>query len=88
MTDKPARKRRWFRFSLRTLLIVVMLLSLPLGWLAMKMIQAERQRRAVEAIQEAGGEVFYDWEVDYSGMCMVIEEWPASAWLALPLGEK
>jgi hypothetical protein len=59
MIDEPARKRRWFRFSLRTLMVVVLLLSLPLGWLAMRMAQAERQRRAVEAIREAGGEVYY-----------------------------
>jgi len=42
---------------LRTLLIVVLLLSLPLGWFAFKMRQAERQRKAVEAIREAGGVV-------------------------------
>ena len=33
MTEtKP--KRRWFRFSLRTLFVVVTIISLPLGWIA------------------------------------------------------
>jgi hypothetical protein len=32
--EPPKRKRRWFQFSLRTLLIVVTLLAVPLGWVA------------------------------------------------------
>lgn len=67
MTEMPKPKRRWFRFSLRTLLIVVVLLSLPLGWFAMKMARAERQRRAVEAIERVGGWIQYDCCVDESG---------------------
>src|SRR5262249_13083052 len=36
MTDaKP--KRRWFRFSLRTLFMVLLLISLPLGWLGFQL---------------------------------------------------
>lgn len=70
-------KRRWLRFSLRTLLIVIMLSSLPLGWLAMKMVQAKRQRRAVEAIEEAGGWVQYDCVVDESSK----PQPPVPAWL-------
>jgi len=35
------------------------LLSLPLGWLGMKMREAERQRRAVEAIERAGWQCHY-----------------------------
>jgi hypothetical protein len=33
MSEMPKPKRRWFSFSLRTLLIVVVVLSLLLGWL-------------------------------------------------------
>ena len=72
-------KRRWFRFNLRTLLIAVVLLSLPLGWLTMKMRQAERQRRVVETIREAGGEVSYGYQV--RGL-----ESPAPAWLVGLMG--
>ncbi len=78
MTD-PTNRRR-FRFSLRTLLIVVVLLSLPLGWFALKLRQAERQRQAVEAIREAGGYVSYDYE--FSG-----QEPPSPARLTGLLGE-
>ena len=62
MTEKPARKRRWLRFSLKTLLIVILLVGGLLGWIAKEMAQAERQRRAVEAIEKAGGYPFYDYQ--------------------------
>ena len=47
MTDNPTPKRRWFRFSLRTLLIVVVLLSLPLGWVGIVAERTWQQKRAV-----------------------------------------
>ena len=46
MDEKP--KRRWFRFSLRTLLVVVAMLSVPLAWVASPHHWI-RQRRAAEA---------------------------------------
>ena len=60
-------KRRWFQLKLRTLLIVVLVLSLPLSWFAVKTERARRQRLAVEAIQELGGSVGYDWELYVPG---------------------
>lgn len=80
-------KRRWLRFSLRTLLIVVVLLSLALGWLAKEMVRAERQRTAVEAIREAGGWVYYDWEVKGSGSHTGGQESPVPALLVKLMGE-
>jgi hypothetical protein len=62
METKP--KRRWFRFSLRTLLVFVTIASAGFGWLGMKVRQAQRQRQVVEAIWKAGGQVFYDFEHD------------------------
>jgi hypothetical protein len=53
--EPPKRKRRWFQFSLRTLMIVVMLLALPcayVGWQA----KIVRERRALlDSIKAAGG---------------------------------
>lgn len=57
-TGKPKR-RRWFQFRLRTLLIAVFVLSLPLSWFAVRMEKARRQREAVEAIERLGGGVLY-----------------------------
>ncbi|HEV7222461.1 MAG TPA: leucine-rich repeat domain-containing protein [Pirellulales bacterium] len=53
-TLKP--KHRWMQFSLRTVLVLVTLLCIALGlWV----VPAERQRRAVAAIQELDGRVSY-----------------------------
>jgi hypothetical protein len=57
-TDPPKRKRRWFQFSLRTLLI----LSMICIWPGVTAIRASRQRRAVETIIHARGHVFYNYE--------------------------
>jgi len=53
--QKP--KRRLWRFSLKTLLILLTIFCLWLGTLSNR---ANRQRRAVEAIQLSGGEFNYD----------------------------
>ncbi len=56
---------RWrFQYSLRSLLLVMLLASIGMSWFAVKMQRASRQREAVEAIKELGGSVNYDW--DYS----------------------
>ncbi|MCE9546500.1 MAG: hypothetical protein K8T25_13420 [Planctomycetia bacterium] len=46
MEEKP--KRRRFQFSLRTLLVVVAAVAVPLGWWSWK---AEKQRKAVEILK-------------------------------------
>ena len=60
MSDKP--KRRWYQFSLKTLLVVMTLLCLgPGGYVAYEQEKARRQKAAVEAIEKLGGNVKYDW---------------------------
>lgn len=46
----PNPRRRWFQYSLRALLVLVLLCSIAASWLAVKMRAARRQREAVEAI--------------------------------------
>lgn len=60
MNETPKHRRRWFQFSLRTLLVFMLLASIPLSWVAVKLQRARRQRAAVEAIEELGGAVGYD----------------------------
>jgi len=74
----PTRRR--FRFSLRTLLALVVLLGVGLGWVVQ---QAERQRKAVEAIRKAGGIVRYDYEMDEGGNA----EPPVPTWLMRLVGD-
>ena len=42
-------RRRPFQFSVRSLLLFVVALSVPLGWFAWEMREAGRQKEAVEA---------------------------------------
>ena len=63
-------KRRFLRYSLRTMLVVVLVLSVWLGYMAN---QAAKQRRAVEVLEamEPWGAVHYDYKYDASDLRMV-----------------
>jgi internalin A len=58
---KPVRLgwRRFLRFSVRGLVVVVLVIGAGLGWFVRG---ARIQREAVAAITKAGGSVYYDWE--------------------------
>ena len=64
-TPKP-RRLRWFQYSLRTLLFVMLLASIGMSWVAVRIRNARKQKAAVEAIEKLGGEVTYDWTFDKS----------------------
>jgi Leucine Rich repeat len=57
----PTRKRRWFQFSLRALMIAVTLLCVAMSVVSS---QASRQRRAVERIKAVHGIVDYGYQLD------------------------
>ncbi len=61
MTEaKP--KRRWFRFSLRTLFAFTLLVAIGCGWFAFKLQQARQQQLVSDAIHALGGSVAYDFD--------------------------
>ena len=63
MTDqaKPVRRpSQSLRFSVRRLIVLVLVIGAGLGWLVRS---ARIQRDAVAAIQKVGGRVWYDWEL-------------------------
>lgn len=55
MSEGPKPRRRWFRYSLRTLLALVLVTCLGLGWFAHKLKQARDQKETVAAIRQLGG---------------------------------
>jgi hypothetical protein len=52
-------KRRWFRFSLRTFLVLVTIVG---GWIGWQMNAARRQKQAVGALERAGAHLNYDYQ--------------------------
>ena len=71
----PRPTRRWFQFSLRTLLVFVTLSAIPCSWLAVKLREVKREEAAAAAIEKVGGRV--DWDENAAG----------PAWLRGVLGE-
>jgi hypothetical protein len=62
MSQEPNAKpkRRLFRFSLRTLLLLVTLTSIGLGWVTLQMRQAQRQRDAIAHFKDLTFTSCYD----------------------------
>jgi len=56
----PNPRRRFFRYSLRTLMIVVTVFCV---WLGITAKRARDQRQAVEVILKLGGEVYYEHQL-------------------------
>lgn len=59
VSDKP--QRRWYQFSLLSMLVVTTLLCIgPGGYVAYEQAKARKQKAAVEAIKKLGGRVEYE----------------------------
>ncbi len=65
--DRPKRKRRWFQFSLRTLLIVIAIVAIPCAWLGSRIERKRKEREAVAAVEALGGYVWYDYQAAAPG---------------------
>ena len=55
-----APKRRWFQFSLKAVLVVIMLVSVPLAWLAYERNEVRKREAAIASLQTLGGIVKFD----------------------------
>ena len=83
MPAKPGSRscRRFLRFSVRGLLVVVLIVG---GWLGRLVHSARIQREAVEAVENTGGTVYYDWQVSNNGSCYVSSCQPDDSKLRTP----
>ena len=70
--------RHRFQFSIRSLLLFVLVVAVVCSWFAVKMQQARRQREAVKIAYDLSGTVVYDYQVGSSGSSV---KPPAPAWL-------
>jgi hypothetical protein len=66
MADQLSPRRR-FQFSLRTLLIVTVVVAAMAGWLGRGIEHNRRQSEVVKAVTSIGGYVYYDYERRGSG---------------------
>jgi hypothetical protein len=87
MNTSPKPRLRWYQYSLRSLLVLMVLVASLGSWFAVKRQQLEKQRAAVKAIGEMGGEVEYDYQLDGSGRLNLDAEPPGPAWLRNLLGD-
>jgi hypothetical protein len=56
-----ALRFRWqFQFSIRTLLILAVIVAIPCSWMAVEMKKAREQREAVDIVRRLGGVVLYN----------------------------
>lgn len=78
------RLRRFIRLSVRSLLLLVLVLAV---WLAWMVNRAREQRQAVAAIREYGGFVSYDWEY-VNGKHIPGRSPSAPTWLRSALGDE
>ena len=79
MTATP--HRRWYQFSLRALMVLVVVVAVPCGWLKWKLDHKQRERAALAEVGRVGGNFNYDWQ--YGG-----QSGPAGpAWLRKFLGD-
>lgn len=77
-------KRRWYQYSLRTLLLLMLVASIAMSWLSVRRQRAKAYREAIEAIQKEYGSVAYDWQVAQTG---ARPQPPAPEWLRKLLGD-
>jgi hypothetical protein len=88
--DKSIHRRRWYQFSLRSLLIFTAVVAVFIGWLAAKVERKAADRETVEAIVKAGGRAYYDYQQGRDGNViawMLYAEPTGPAWLRKILGE-
>jgi len=69
VSDKP--KRRWYQFSLKTLLVVFTLASVSLGWLTYERNEVQKRETAIARIKELGGRVYFDEEKPFRRIWIV-----------------
>ena len=56
---KPKRRRRWYQFSLRSLMLFMVVCAVGFDWLGKRLDETRREQAVVAKIQKVGGFVVY-----------------------------
>ena len=79
---KPAR--RWLRFSLRSMLLLVLVIAIPLGW---KVNRSRNQRIVVAELRKLNARIIYDYQI-VNGIYVPNLPQPGPKWLTDLLGKE
>jgi hypothetical protein len=80
--------RRRFQFSIRSLLVLTIVVAIPFSWFAVEMKWAREQKETVEAFRKLGNGVGYDYQYDYQFKAVIPNsDLPGPAWLHKLLGD-
>jgi hypothetical protein len=83
MTD--TLKRRWFQFRLRTLLILMLVISCGLGWFAYHLQLARNRERAIAECSQAEA---YVYQYEPTALGRLLRRWPAlDNWVQTTFGD-
>jgi len=83
VTAKP--KRRWFQFTLRSLLILMLVISFGLGWFAHQLRLARNRQVAIAECDAAG---IYVYQYEPTDLGKVLRGWPGlDNWVRVRLGD-
>jgi WD40 repeat protein len=83
--SKLPRRRRWLRFSLRAMLLIVAIVAV---WLGFKTRDARNQRTALTAIRQAGGTPYFDYQLVNNTNWNLNATPPGPDWLRKIVGEE
>ncbi len=76
-----------FQFSIRSLLILTIVVAIPCSWMAVEMKAARKQEATKKEIEKAGGIFSYDWQFDANNIPRQYPEPPGPEWLRKLLGD-
>ena len=77
-------RRRWFRFSLRGLLILVAVLCI---WFSYEKNRVTKQARITAQVRDLGGDVFFGYRFDSSGKPTAFSKRKVPGWITDLVGE-
>jgi hypothetical protein len=83
IAPKSSSRRSWLRFSLRTLLGVTVLCV----WLAVESSRARRQKSAITTVQQMGGRLGFDYQLERRGKWKSKPRPSGPEWLRRVIGD-